>query len=172
MRIFPHYTDFSANLIQPVFFLLPLALSALSPLGLVKFFAGIYRAGAHVDNFVHSSERATSQFPFTNVDGELPGSEGLTRLCGSGVAVDPKYIKRRKSRATIFKEIVYLLVILGFARLVAGQLDLEAKPADADIDFPSPVFLFEVQNPGEVTPHFIVCLAAVTDDRSICRRIP
>lgn len=102
MRILPHNTDLSANLVQPVLLLLPPALLALSPLRFVEFLMGVYRAGAYVDNIVHSSEYATSQFPFTNIDGELPGSEGLTGLCNSRVAVDPQYIKWRKNRATVF----------------------------------------------------------------------
>ena len=45
MRILPHNADLSANLVQPVFLLLPPALLALSPLRFVKFLAGVYRAG-------------------------------------------------------------------------------------------------------------------------------
>jgi len=78
MRILPHNTDFSANLVQPVFLLLPPALLALPQLRYVELLAGVYGAGAHIDNFVHPTERATSQSPFTDIDGELPRSEGLT----------------------------------------------------------------------------------------------
>ena len=102
-----------------------------------------------------------------NIDGELPGSEGLTRLCGSHVTVDPKYIERRKNSVTVLKKILYLLVILSFACLVAGQLDLEAKLPNVSFDFPLPLFLFQVQNPGEVMLYLISCLAAVTDSHSI-----
>lgn len=172
MRILPHNADLSANQVQPVFLLLPPALLAHFSLRFVKFLAGVYRAGAHVDNFVHSSECATSQFPFTNIDGELPGSEGLTGLCGSRVAVNPKHIERRKSRATVFKKLLYILVIFGFACVVTGQLDLKLKLPNVDLDFPFPLFLFQVQNPGELMPHFLCCLATVTDGRSIGRRIP
>ena len=118
----------SANPVQPVFLLSPPALLALFLLRFVKFLAGIYRAGAHVDNFINSSERAASQFSFTNIDRQLSGSEGLTRLCGSRVAIDSKHIERRNSSTTVCKKLLYLLVIFGFACLRAGQLDLETKP--------------------------------------------
>jgi len=167
MRILPHNTDFSANPVQPVFLLLPPALLALSPLRFVKFLAGVYRAGAHIDNFVHPTKRATSQSPFTDIDGELPGSEGLTRLCGSGLAVDPKHIERRETSATVLKKVLYILVVFSFAFLMASHFDLEAKLPSVDLDFPLPLFLFKVQNPGEVMPHFLFCLAAVADHRSI-----
>lgn len=36
-----------------------------------------------------------------------------------------------------------------------------------DLDFPLPLLLFQVQNPGEMVPHFLFCLAAVADGRSI-----
>ncbi len=78
----------------------------------MKFLAGIYCAGAHVDNLINFSERAASQFSFTNIDRILSGSEGLTRLCGSRVAVDSKHIERKSA---IIKEIFYLPIIFGFA---------------------------------------------------------
>ena len=56
MQILPHNTNLSVNSVQPVFLLLPSALLTLFPLRFVKFLAGIYRAGAHIDNFVNSSE--------------------------------------------------------------------------------------------------------------------
>jgi hypothetical protein len=52
----------------------------------VQLFASVYRAGGYIDNFVYSFQRVTSQSPFTNIDADLPGSNGLTRLYGSGVA--------------------------------------------------------------------------------------
>lgn len=172
MRMLPHNADLSANPVQPVFLLLPPALLAFSPLRFVKCLAGVDGARAHVDHFVHSSERATSQFPFPNIDGELPGSEGSTRLCGRRVAVDSKSIERRKISAPLLQKILHVLVVFGFARLVAGHIDLEAQPPNMDLDFPLPLLLWRVQNPGEVMPHFLLGLVAVTEGRSIGGGIP
>lgn len=91
----------------------------------------------------------------------------MTRLCGSNIAFDPKHIERRKSIATVVKKLSYLLVVFGFACRMAGQLDLELKPPNVDHDFPLPLFLFQVQNPGEVMPHFLFCLPVVTDGHSM-----
>lgn len=91
----------------------------------------------------------------------------MTRLCGSGIAVDPKHIERRKSRATVFKKRLNLLIIFGFIRLIAGQLDLKAKLPSVNLDFPLPFLLFQVQNLGEVMPHLLTYLPVVTDSRSI-----
>lgn len=131
--------DLPANPVQPVFLLLPSAPLALSQLRFVKFLAGVYRASAHVDDSVHSSECATSQFPFTNIDRVFSGSEGLTGLCGSRVAIDPKHIERRESRTTVFEKLLYILVVFGFACVVTGQFDLKTKPSNVDLDFPIPL---------------------------------
>ncbi len=88
MRILPHNTDLSANLVQPGFLLLPPALSPFCLLRFVKFLTDIYRAGTYVDNFVNSSERAASQLAFTNIDGELSGSDGL-----SGASADSRLVR-------------------------------------------------------------------------------
>lgn len=120
MQILPHNTDLSVNLIKLVLLLLCSALLILSSLRFIKILASIYHTGAHVDNFVHLFKWATSQFLFTNIDGELPRSKGLTRLCGSHVAVDSKHIKWRKSCVTISQKILYLLVIFSFAHLMAS----------------------------------------------------
>ena len=93
----------------------------------------------------------------------------MTRLCGSCVAVDPKHIEWRKSSTAVFKKILYLLIKFGFACAVAGQFDIEAKPPNVDLNFPLPLLLFQVQNPGEVMPHLLFRLAAITDGHSIGR---
>lgn len=169
MRILSHNADLSANPVQPVFFLFSSALIAFFPSRFVKFLASVYRADAHVDNFVHSSECTISQFLLTNIDRILFGSEGLAELRGSRVAIDPKHIERRKRRATVFKKFLYILIILGFACVVTGQLDLKFKPLNVDLDFPFPFFFFQVQNPGEMMSHFLGCLTTVTDGHSVGR---
>jgi hypothetical protein len=150
MRVFHHNTDLPVDLVQPVFLLLLPALLRLSPLRFIEFLARIYRAGAHIDNFVNASERAASQFSFTNIDGELSGTQGLAGLCGGRVAFDPKHIKGRKSGAAALEKILHILVVFGFTCLMAGQVDFEAKLPNVDFDFPLPLFLFQALNPGEV----------------------
>ena len=56
IQILPYNSNLSANPVQPVFLLLPPALLTLSLLRFVKLFAGVYRASAHVENFIYSSE--------------------------------------------------------------------------------------------------------------------
>ena len=147
MRILSHYTNFSANLIQLIFFLLFFAFSDLFSLRFVKFFANICRVDVHVDNFVHFFERVISQFSFTNINEKLPENEKLIKLCDNDMIVDFKYIKRRKNRAIIFKKIIYFLVIFDFARFVIEQFDFEIKFANVDIDFSFLIFFskFKIQ---------------------------
>ncbi len=50
---------------------------------------------------------------------------------------------------------------------MASQFDLESKLSSIDLDFPLSLFLFKVQNLGEVMTHFPFDLAAVADHYSI-----
>lgn len=171
MWILSHNVNLFVNFIQSVFLLFPSALLTFSSLRFVKCFADVYHISAHINNFVHFSEWATSQFLFTNIDGELPESERLTRLCDSHVAVNFKYIEWRKISASFLKKFLHILVVFSFAHLMAGQIDLEAQLLNMNLDFPLPLLLFQIQNSGEVMLHFLFYLITVTDSCFICWRI-
>ena len=147
------------------------AFFAFFSLKFVKFFANIHRIDAYVDNFVHFFERITFQFSFTNINEKLFENEKLIKLCDNDLIVNLKYIKRKKSRAIIFKKNRLFFVVFDFIRFVIEQLDFKVKFANVDINFLFFIFFFEIQNSNEMTSHFIFYLIAVIDDRFICRRI-
>ena len=83
------------------------------------------------------------------------------------MAFDPKYIEWRKSIATLFKKLLYLLVIFGFAYYMASQLNLKAKLLSVNLDFLFSLLLFQVQNLGEIIAYFLFYLPAIINGRSI-----
>ena len=96
----------------------------------MKCLVGVDRTGAHVDDFVDLSERALSQRLYVDVDRTLSGSAGLTGRHLGRVAVDAQPAEERIGGLTVLEKLSHILLILGFARSVAGQLDSEHEPPD------------------------------------------
>ena len=61
---------------------------------------------------------------------------------------------------------------------MTGQLDFKCEPQNVHSDFPFLLFppllftLLQIQDPGEVMPHFLFRLAVVADGGSVGRGIP
>ena len=173
MRMLHHDPNLSADPIQPFLPLKPPALLACCPWRFEKYLAGIDGASAHVDDSVHLSKRALPQRLFVDVHGTLSRSAGLTGCHLGRVVVDAQPAEKWIGGLTVLEELSHILLILGFARLVAGELDFEYEPPDVNLDLPClPVCTLQVQYPGEVVAHFLFRLPAVTDGGSVRRRIP
>lgn len=137
------------------------------------------RAGAHVDDPVDLSERALPQKVFVDVDGTLSGSVRLAGRHLGRAAGDAQAAEGRVGSltATVIEELRHILFILSLACPVAGKYDFEAEPPNVYFNLPLLCFpsllcmLLQVQNLGEVMPHFFLCLAVITHRGSVGRGI-
>lgn len=72
----------------------------------------------------------------------------------------------------VLEKIIHFLVLFGFTRLVAGQLEFEFEPPHVNFILPFSIPPVQLQNPHEVVSHFIFCLSVVADGGCVRREIP